>query len=66
MALARKMSVAKIASKELESEAFATGVAYRVKGQLRWIWRAETSQAARWRATNVLKYAHAVVVASPC
>lgn len=53
------------ALKELESEAFATGVAYRVKEQLRWIRRAETSQAARWRATNFLKYARAVVAGQP-
>ena len=45
------------ALKELENEAFATGVAYRIKEQLRRIRRAETSQAARWRSTNFLKYA---------
>ena len=45
------------ALEELEEEAFATGIAYRVKEQLRWIRRAETSQAARWRATNFIKYA---------
>jgi len=43
------------ALKELESEAFATGVAYRIKEPLRWIRRAETSQAARWRSTSFLQ-----------
>lgn len=49
------------ALKELENEAFATGVAYRIKEQLRWIRRAETSQAARWRSTNFLKYASELI-----
>lgn len=43
------------ALQELEGEAFATGIAYRIKEQLRWIRRAETGQAAKWRATNFLE-----------
>lgn len=50
---------------ELESEAFATGIAYRIKEQLRWIRRANTSHAAKWRATNFLNYAHEKVKDEP-
>ena len=49
------------ALQELESEAFATAVAYRIKEQLRWVRRAETHQAAKWRSTNFLKYARDLV-----
>jgi len=42
---------------ELENEAYATGMAYRIKEQLRWIRQAETSHAAKWRATNFINYA---------
>jgi transposase len=49
------------ALQELESEAFATAVAYRIKEQLRWVRRAETHQAAKWRSTNFLKYARELV-----
>ena len=50
---------------ELEAEAFATGVAYRIKEQLRWIRRAETSQAARWRSTNFLNYVRDKIEGEP-
>lgn len=53
------------ALEELEKEAFATGFAYRIKEQLRWIRRAETSPAAKWRATNFLKFAHEKVENEP-
>lgn len=53
------------ALQELESEAFATGIAYRIKEQLRWIRRAETSHAAKWRATNFLNYAQEKVKDEP-
>ncbi|BAH73439.1 putative transposase (plasmid) [Solidesulfovibrio magneticus RS-1] len=53
------------ALQELESEAFATGIAYRVKEQLRWIRRAETSQAAKWRSTNFLNYASELIAGEP-
>ena len=49
------------ALQELESEAFA----YRVKEQLRWIRRAETSQAAKWRSTNFLNYARELLTDEP-
>ncbi len=45
------------ALKELENEADATGMAYRMEEQLRWIRQAETSHAAKWRATNFINYA---------
>ena len=45
------------ALRELESEGYATGIAYNIKEKLRWIRRAETSHAARWRATNFINYA---------
>ena len=50
---------------ELENEAFATGIAYRIKEQLRWIRRADTSHAANWRATNFLNYAREKVKDEP-
>lgn len=53
------------ALQELENEAFATGAAYRIKEQLRWVRRAETSHAARWRATNFLNYAWEKVQGEP-
>ncbi len=40
------------ALKELENEAYATGLAYRMEEQLCWIRQAETSHAAKWRATK--------------
>lgn len=53
------------ALEELEKEAFATGIAYRIKEQLRWIRQAETSHAAKWRATNFINYAEEKVKDSP-
>lgn len=53
------------ALRELESEAFATGIAYRIKEQLRWIRRAETSHAAKWRCTNFLNYAREQIGCEP-
>lgn len=53
------------ALQELEAEAFATGLAYRIKEQLRWIRRAETSQAARWRSTNFLNYVRDKIEGEP-
>ena len=53
------------ALQELEGEAFATGIAYRIKEQLRWIRRAETGQAAKWRATNFLNYAREQIGCEP-
>lgn len=41
---------------ELETGGFATAAAYRAKEMLRWIRRAETTQAARWRITNFINH----------
>jgi len=41
---------------ELENGGFATAEAYRAKEMLRWLRRAETPQAARWRLTNFLRH----------
>ncbi|WP_141721121.1 transposase, partial [Desulfoplanes formicivorans] len=42
---------------ELAEQGFATAKAYRVKELLRWIRRAESRQAAKWRITHFLKHA---------
>ena len=44
---------------ELEASDLKTGVAWRIKEKLRWIRRAESPRAARWRLTHFLKYAKA-------
>ncbi len=53
------------ALQELESEGYSTAIAYKIKEKLRWIRRAETSHAARWRATNFLNYAHRLAQDEP-
>ncbi|MCW7551646.1 ISL3 family transposase [Endozoicomonas gorgoniicola] len=42
---------------ELESSDLKTGIAWRIKEKLRWIRKAKTAQAARWRLTHFIKYA---------
>lgn len=42
---------------ELAERGFATDKAYRVKELLRWMQRAESRQAAKWRITHFLKHA---------
>ncbi len=44
---------------ELEASDLKTGVAWRIKEKLRWIRRAESPRAVRWRLTHFLKYAKA-------
>lgn len=46
----------KRALEELETGGFATAEAYRAKEMLRWVRRADTSQAARWRLTHFLNH----------
>jgi transposase len=46
----------RIALAELETGGFATAAAYRAKEMLRWIRRAETPQAARWRITRFINH----------
>jgi transposase len=49
---------------ELVEQGFATAKAYRVKELLRWVRRAESKQAAKWRITHFLK--HATEYAANC
>lgn len=42
---------------ELEASDLKTGVAWKIKEKLRWVRKAETPRAARWRLTNFIKYA---------
>ena len=42
---------------ELEASDLKTGIAWRIKEKLRWIRKAETPRAARWRLTHFIKYA---------
>jgi transposase len=41
---------------ELETGGFATAEAYRTKEMLRWVRKAATAQAARWRLTHFLNH----------
>lgn len=46
----------RIALAELETGGFATAAAYRAKEMLRWIRKANTPQAARWRVTRFINH----------
>ena len=46
----------RIALAELETGGFATAAAYRTKEMLRWIRRAASPQAARWRCTRFINH----------
>jgi len=43
---------------ELEAGDFLTAVAWRIKEKLRWVRRAGTPHAARWRLSHFLRHAH--------
>jgi transposase len=43
---------------ELEAGDFLTAKAWRIKEKLRWVRRAETSDAASWRLSHFLRHAH--------
>lgn len=43
---------------ELEATDLLTATAWRIKEKLRWIRKAETVQAARWRITSFIRHAH--------
>lgn len=43
---------------ELETGDFLTAKAWRIKEKLRWVRRAETPHAARWRLSHFLRHAH--------
>lgn len=49
---------------ELVEQGFPTAKGYRVKELLRWVRRAESKQAAKWRITHFLK--HATEYAANC
>jgi transposase len=46
----------RIALAELETGGFATAAAYRAKEMLRWIRKADSPQAARWRVTRFINH----------
>ena len=46
---------------ELEASDLLTAIAWRLKEKLRWVRKADTVQAARWRITNFLRHAREVI-----
>ena len=50
---------------ELEAGDFLTAVAWRIKEKLRWVRRARTPHAARWRLSYFLRHAHEQVGDGP-
>jgi transposase len=46
---------------ELETSDLFTSIAWRIKEKLRWVRKADTIQAARWRITNFLRHAHEMI-----
>ncbi len=48
---------------ELETGDFLTAKAWRIKEKLRWVRRAETPHAARWRLSRFLRHAHPAAAA---
>jgi len=46
---------------ELQACGHATGEAWRIKEKLRWVRKAETAQAARWRLTHFLRHARDII-----
>jgi transposase len=47
----------KLALEELESTGFATATAWRIKEKLRWVRKAATLRAAKWRITHFCRHA---------
>ena len=50
---------------ELEAGDFLTAVAWRIKEKLRWVRRAETPRAARWRLSHFLRHANERIAGNP-
>jgi transposase len=50
---------------ELEAMGSATSQAFIIKEKLRWVRQAKTPQGARWRLTNFLRHAWAIVADTP-
>jgi transposase len=46
---------------ELTASDLLTAIAWRLKEKLRWVRKADTVQAARWRITNFLRHAREVI-----
>ena len=50
---------------ELEASGLLTAIAWRIKEMLRWIRKAESVQAARWRITHFLRHASQLLADDP-
>ena len=50
---------------ELEDSDLFTAIAWRIKEKLRWVRKAETAHAARWRITNFLRHAEELLDPTP-
>ncbi len=50
---------------ELQASALLTAIAWRIKEMLRWIRKAESVQAARWRITHFLRHASQLLADDP-
>ena len=50
---------------ELEASDLLTAIAWRIKEKLRWVRRAQSAQAARWRITNFLRHAKELLDPDP-
>jgi transposase len=50
---------------ELETSALSTAIAWRIKEMLRWIRKADSVQAARWRVTHFLRHASQLLADDP-
>jgi transposase len=50
---------------ELETSSLLTAVAWRIKEMLRWIRKADSVQAARWRVTHFLRHASQLLADDP-
>jgi transposase len=50
---------------ELETSGLLTAIAWRIKEMLRWIRKAESVQAARWRITHFLRHASQLLADDP-
>lgn len=50
---------------ELETSGLLTAIAWRIKEKLRWVRKADTPQAARWRITSFLRHARELLDPDP-
>jgi transposase len=61
----KRTATQQAALQELFVRGLATATAFRVKEMLRWVREANTTQGARWRATNFLRTARELVAEDP-